>query len=66
MFDPVLAVAWLALGPVELVGRIGNVRVSGPLIGLAGPPPAQRSVGLVEVLADHGQALVPFVVERPG
>ena len=62
--NPVIAVRGLAIGAVQVVRGIRHVAVRGPLVRLAGPPPAQGLVCVVEAAPDNGQALVPSLVER--
>jgi len=62
--DAMIGVRRLAIRTVELVRRIWHIAVLRPLVWLAGPPPAQSLVGVVEPAADSCKALVSSLVER--
>ena len=61
--DAVIGVRGLRTRTVELVRRIGHVTVRGPLVRLAGPPPAQGLVGVVQAAPDSRKAFVSGLVE---
>jgi hypothetical protein len=61
--DAVIGVRRLGNGTVELVRRIWHVTIRGPLVRLAGPPPAQGLVGVVQAAPHSRKALVSSLIE---
>lgn len=60
-----LAVRRLAVGAVEVVGRIRYVAIGGTLVGLPSSPAAEGGPARVERPSDRREPLMTSVVESP-